>query len=439
MNSEFPDNSKSSVGAPATAAKIAELCAQTELLLMQHGTESAVVESLTRRLGIALGADAVDVALMANAATITVAKTGESVTVVRRNRDRGINVHLAMEVQQLVLATEAGEISPGEYEEKLTAIKPFHYSRPLVIFAIGISCACFAGLAGADLSGSLIVFLAGSLAMATRQFLAGARINPIIGFFVAAFVATSVTVQSVLLGLSQTPKSTIAAGMLLLVPGFPLLTGISDTVKGFVNIGISRVMIALRLAVAASAGVILSLNVRGFSERWHAATAATTAVTAASATFTGILFGLGWDMLLAAVPATGFAVLFNVPVRTLIFAASGGACGHGLRWLLLPAGIPIEWGSLVAATVISTGCVLLARRLHVHPKVFSIAAMIPMVPGVPFFTALIAWHELNRHGFNGEIFASAVSASLLTLFIMTALAFGLAMPGMLFYRRKPSI
>jgi len=49
------------------------------------------------------------------------------------------------------------------------------------------------------------------------------------------------------------------------------------------------------------------------------------------------------DMMVAAVPAVGFALIFNVPRHALGYCALGGAIGHGLRFMLLNYGVPIEW------------------------------------------------------------------------------------------------
>ena len=46
-----------------------------------------------------------------------------------------------------------------------------------------------------------------------------------------------------------------------------------------------------------------------------------------------LLFALLQDMALAAVPAVGFALVFNVPVRALRYCALLGAIGHGSRML----------------------------------------------------------------------------------------------------------
>jgi uncharacterized membrane protein YjjB (DUF3815 family) len=145
------------------------------------------------------------------------------------------------------------------------------------------------------------------------------------------------------------------------------------------------------------------------------------------------------DMALAAVPAVGFALVFNVPAGMLGYCAMGGAVGHGLRMLLIRGGMPIEWASLLAAAVVSLIGVQLAKRLRAHPKVFTVAAMIPMVPGVTLFTALLAVVQINRTGVTPELLQTAISSGLRAFFIICALAVGLAMPGLLFYRRRPVV
>jgi uncharacterized membrane protein YjjB (DUF3815 family) len=142
------------------------------------------------------------------------------------------------------------------------------------------------------------------------------------------------------------------------------------------------------------------------------------------------------DMLLAAVPAVGFALLFNVPQHALRYCAMGGAMGHGIRFLLMRWGMPVEWATLLAATAVSFIGVYWAQRFQAHPKVFTVAAMIPMIPGKPAFTAMLALLEINHQGITNTLLSALVENSLKTIFITGALATGLAMPGLLLYRRR---
>jgi uncharacterized membrane protein YjjB (DUF3815 family) len=145
------------------------------------------------------------------------------------------------------------------------------------------------------------------------------------------------------------------------------------------------------------------------------------------------------QMALAAVPAVGFGLAFNVPAQALGYCAAGGALGRGLRYLLVAAGMPIEVATFVAAAAVSLAGVYIAQRMRAHPKVFTVAAMIPMIPGVPFFTALIAVAEIQRKGMTPDLLSTAVNSGLRAAFIVAALAVGLAVPGLLFYRRKPVV
>jgi uncharacterized membrane protein YjjP (DUF1212 family) len=53
----------------------------------------------------------------------------------------------------------------------------------------------------------------------------------------------------------------MASCVLLLVPGFPLINSISDMVKGYINTGLSRGMMAVLLGASTSAGIILAMTV----------------------------------------------------------------------------------------------------------------------------------------------------------------------------------
>ena len=237
------------------------LCVETGLRLLQHGAESALVENLARRLALALGVERAEVALLANAVVVTTLGEGHCITSVRRNEDRGINMHIVTEVQRAVLAAEAGEIDAAGYRERFETIKPLRYPRWLTSVVVGLSCACFARLIGADWASCGVALVGAGVAMAVRLQLVRLHFNPVVNFFVTAFVATSVAGQAALHGIGVTPKVAMAACVLLLVPGYPLINSVSDMVKGYINTGLARGMYALLLLAAASAGILLATRV----------------------------------------------------------------------------------------------------------------------------------------------------------------------------------
>lgn len=152
-----------------------------------------------------------------------------------------------------------------------------------------------------------------------------------------------------------------------------------------------------------------------------------------------LLFSLLNDMFFAAIPAVGFALVFNVPQKALIYCAVGGALGHGSRFLMMNFGIPIEWATFFAATIVGMIGVHWSHKFLAHPKVFTVAALIPMVPGVFAFKAMIALVEINHLGYTPELLSILMENFLKAMFMIAGLAIGLAMPGLLFYRRRPVV
>ncbi|QBX67044.1 threonine/serine exporter [Serratia quinivorans] len=152
-----------------------------------------------------------------------------------------------------------------------------------------------------------------------------------------------------------------------------------------------------------------------------------------------LLWALLQDMLLAAVPALGFAMVFNVPVRALRYCALLGAVGHGSRMLMMHAGMNIEWATFLAAILIGMIGIYWSRWLLAHPKVFTVAAVIPMFPGISAYTAMISVVEISHLGYSEALMATLMSNLLKACFIVGALSIGLSLPGLWLYRKRPGV
>ena len=106
-----------------------------------------------------------------------------------------------------------------------------------------------------------MAFVAAGVAMAVRLQLVKLHFNPLVNFFITAFVATSIAGQAAIYSLGDTPRIAMASCVLLLVPGYPLINSISDMVKGYINTGLARGMYALLLSAGACAGILLAMSV----------------------------------------------------------------------------------------------------------------------------------------------------------------------------------
>jgi uncharacterized membrane protein YjjP (DUF1212 family) len=251
----------------AEQERITRLCAETAVLLQQHGSESAVVESMARRLGMSLGVERTEAGVFAGSVVLGTVSGGRSVTTVRRAPDRGIDMRLVTEVQRAVLAVEAGDLDAAAYQARVQGIESRHYPRWLVAVAIGLSCASFARLAKAGWAGCGVVAVASGLAMTLRQGIARLHFSPLVNFFVTAFVAASIAGMGDRLIPGSTPGVVMASSVLFLVPGFPLINGVSDLVKGYWSTGLARLAYATLLSAAACAGTLLAVALWGLQGR----------------------------------------------------------------------------------------------------------------------------------------------------------------------------
>lgn len=146
------------------------------------------------------------------------------------------------------------------------------------------------------------------------------------------------------------------------------------------------------------------------------------------------------DGFWAAIPAVGFAMVFNVPVRTLFACALGGAIGHGLRALMLQLGFGMESATLAAATVVGFLGVVFARRWHAPAQVFTVAAVIPMIPGKFAYSTMMGALEMaTTSEVTQQLLLETAVNALKTFIILGALAIGIAAPSLLFLRRKPVV
>ena len=243
--------------------EISRLVAKAGQMLLQHGAESSLVSDDSRRLGIAVGADDVEISLSASSLVITTMIDEHCMTTARRAPDRGINMRAVTEIQRICIMSEKGLLDCHEAAVKLDAISPERYNRWLVVIMIGLSCASFSRLAGGDWPVFMMTFLASSLGMIVRQEIGHRHFNPLLNFGITAFVTTLISSQAVIYNIGNTPFLAMASSVLMLVPGFPLINAVADMVKGYVNMGIARWTFATLLTLSTSIGIVGAVNLVG--------------------------------------------------------------------------------------------------------------------------------------------------------------------------------
>ncbi|MDP2572929.1 threonine/serine exporter ThrE family protein [Vibrio penaeicida] len=243
--------------------EVTRLIAQAAQMLLAHGAESTLVGDISRRIGLASHMDEVEVSLSASSLVVTTLKSGNCITTARRSPDRGINMKVVTQVQRICILMEKGLLDYKLAKSKLAEISPERYNRWLVVFMIGLSCASFSRLAGGDWSVFAMTFLASSVGMIVRQEIGHRHFNPFLNFSVTAFVTTLISAQAVTFQIGNEPFIAMASSVLMLVPGVPLINAVADMLKGYVNMGIARFVMASLLTLATAMGIIGAMNTVG--------------------------------------------------------------------------------------------------------------------------------------------------------------------------------
>jgi len=134
----------------------------------------------------------------------------------------------------------------------------------------------------------------------------------------------------------------------------------------------------------------------------------------------------------------GFAVLFNIPQRTLspiaVLAALGGLVKFGTMFI----GVDIVFASFLSATVIGIVSIYMAYAKNSPPLVFYIPSVIPLVPGFFIYNMMLGIMSLTRiedpDQYVQNLIATVNNGTKAT-FILISLGIGVAVP-MLLTRRE---
>lgn len=130
--------------------------------------------------------------------------------------------------------------------------------------------------------------------------------------------------------------------------------------------------------------------------------------------------------------ALGFGMLFNAPVRALHFIWIGGFLAGIIKFGLMLTALDggIVFSSFAASVGVGIASIPVAHRSHVPPVIFSIPAVIPLVPGAFAYKTMMGFMKLTSA--EAESYAQTLGDTFhngsLTLFIIIAISLGVAIP-----------
>ena len=150
--------------------------------------------------------------------------------------------------------------------------------------------------------------------------------------------------------------------------------------------------------------------------------------------FLGLAERIFWSMWIS----IGFALLFNTPRRALWITGVLGGIGWGIKFILLGTVMPeqIVITSFLGACAVGLLAVYFAHRVHTPPIVFTIPAVINMIPGkfgYEFMMNIIKIVTVQTpEDETLDLLFKTFKLGLQTGFITMCLAFGVIAPMLLF-------
>lgn len=354
-------------------ADVLQLALQTGQVLLESGANTARIEDAIVNVGLGLGADRMEAFVTPSGMIVTAASRQETRTRVQRNLHSGVQLSKVIQVTNLVSAVTAGQLSRLQTGAELERIKqiPRSYSPWLTAVSVGIACSAFLVLFGGTWTEAAVVLITGTLAQILRHFLLQARVGRLLCTSLVAALATFLALLCTShWGLSE---QTVAASLLLLVPGVPLISGTADLFRGDTLAGLARTSSALLTVIAGAVGVWAVILLSGQIVELQVSR----------------LQAPGLTLAMGLLSAGGFAVLFDVPPRCLVWAGLVGAVATGTRLWALQLGLPSVAAFFVAGVALGTVAKALAIWRRVPSSTLTIPGYIPLVPGAVALNAIL--------------------------------------------------
>ena len=141
------------------------------------------------------------------------------------------------------------------------------------------------------------------------------------------------------------------------------------------------------------------------------------------------------------IAGVGFGILFNIPRKAILTVFILGFGVGLIKTVLLNLGLNIVLASFIAALFVGVFSMPLAHKIHQPPVVFSIPAVIPMIPGYYAYKTVLAMMNFTFMEVATEkrlaLLDAIFSNGFTMLFILISLTLGISLP--LLLMRKSTV
>lgn len=233
-------------------------------LLLQNGASSHRVEETVHQIGTGLGCDWMDVLVSHNAIVVTTISAGDFRTKIRRVPGHRVDLTVVSAINRLRYRISDATLDAKQLRKELHRIstrKPM-YPFWLTAVMIGLACGAFTRLFGGSYEAFALTIVASTAGMFVRRLLSTEEFNPYLVVIAVAFITSLIVATGKYLGIQDYPVA-LAAGVLMLIPGVPLINMVLDFVRGYINVGISRGIFGLLITLSIALGLLLAVRITG--------------------------------------------------------------------------------------------------------------------------------------------------------------------------------
>lgn len=404
-----------------------DLLLRTGQLLVESAADTNRIMRNMKRAAAFLGLpeEHLHIYVQFNMLMVNLSDNEHSFTKFQRCDKHGINMTTISLISKLSWKAIREDYSIERYAEELEAIasRPRNYTPVQVAIGTGFACGGFCIQFGCDWTAFFYASFAAAIGMYLRGLMLRKGLNNYMGIAVAAFISTVIAWATTYLPSSwtDTPLHPLLACALFIVPGVPLINFVDDMLDNYIQVGLTRAINTFLMIVAMSFGIAFFLKLSNFD-----LTQFYTIPMIPHNTY--ISYAIA-----AAISAMGFSMIFNIPRRLLWVVAIGGIIAVCTRNFVnlgpsnnnigLDMGLAI--GSLAGSALVSLVAVKAVHWVHAPNHVLSIPSVIPMVPGVLMYRALVGLIEMN--GVVGEL-TNAMKFGMASAITIMCIALGVAVP-----------
>lgn len=404
-----------------------DLLLRTGQLLVESAADTNRIMRNMKRTAAFLGLpeEHLHIYVQFNMLMVNLSDNEHSFTKFQRCDKHGINMTTISLISKLSWKAIREDYSIERYAEELEAIasRPRNYTPVQVAIGTGFACGGFCIQFGCDWTAFFYASFAAAIGMYLRGLMLRKGLNNYMGIAVAAFISTVIAWATTYLPSSWTDTRLhpLLACALFIVPGVPLINFVDDMLDNYIQVGLTRAINTFLMIVAMSFGIAFFLKLSNFD-----LTQFYTIPMIPHNTY--ISYAIA-----AAISAMGFSMIFNIPRRLLWVVAIGGIIAVCTRNFVnlgpsnnnigLDMGLAI--GSLAGSALVSLVAVKVVHWVHAPNHVLSIPSVIPMVPGVLMYRALVGLIEMN--GVVGEL-TNAMKFGMASAITIMCIALGVAVP-----------